>query len=71
MNEKNLKTKYTPKNPESNQETTAFHGRSGSQTNKIESVKRVEIEKKNKMQILFFLGTTVTSSLSNKNALEV
>jgi hypothetical protein len=23
------------------------------------------------MQILFFLGTTVTSSLSNKNALEV
>lgn len=53
MNEKNLKTKYNPKNPESNQETTVFHGQSGSQTNKIESVKRVEIEK-NKMQILFF-----------------
>lgn len=55
MNEKNLKTKYTPKNPESNQETTAFHGRSGSQTNKIESVKRVEIEKKKtKCKFSFF-----------------
>jgi hypothetical protein len=53
MNEKNLKTKYTPKNPESNQETTAFHGRSGSQTNKIESVKRVEIEEKQNANSLF------------------
>ena len=44
---KRIQEQNTLENSESNQEKTAFHGRSGSPTNKIESVKRVEMEKPN------------------------